>query len=72
MSLYIARLISNLNRTTMTRFKRKLLVLMPLILMVSENAIAGGWHDKLHVWTLTLPPCFQAFIIYLHVILGLA
>jgi hypothetical protein len=55
----------------MSKFKRMLFVLMPLILMVSENAVAGGWHDRLHAWTLTLPPCFQSFILYLHMLLGL-
>lgn len=55
----------------MSKFKRILFVLMPLILVVSENAVAGGWHDKLHAWTLTLPPCFQSFIIFLHMFLGL-
>ena len=55
----------------MAKFKRMLFVLMPLILLVSENAVARGWHAKLHAWTLTLPDCFQAFIIYLHLVLGL-
>ncbi len=55
----------------MRKFKITLILLMPMLLLFSQNAVAGGWHDKLHAWTLSLPAWAQCFIGWLHIFLGL-
>ena len=54
----------------MKSLKKILFVMMPLFMLVSENAVAGGWHQKAHEIVLRLPECFQAFIYYLHFLFG--
>jgi hypothetical protein len=55
----------------MRKLEKFLFMLMPLMLFLSNSALANGdWHTRLHEFVLTLPPWLQCFVWYLHMMFG--